>query len=65
MSEIITTRLKQKLTLGHTCQSELSFLSLNKNVSSDLHRMYGVITITKKIPGLVEIEFTWVRTKNK
>ena len=63
MSEIITTRLKQRLTVGHTCQSELSFLSHNKNVSSNLHRMYGVITVTKKIPGLVEIKCTWVGTK--
>lgn len=47
MSEIITSRLKQKLTVDHTRQSELPFHSLNKNISSNLHRIYGVTTTTK------------------
>jgi len=66
MSEIITSRLKQKLTVHHTCQSELPFHSLNKNISSNLHRIYGVTKKKKKkITALVEIEFTWGRTKIK
>lgn len=48
MSEIITSRLKQKLTVHHTCQSELPFHSLNKNISSNLHRIYGVTKKKKK-----------------